>query len=157
MMATVHIVCGFLGVGKTTFAVALAERENAIRFSLDELYFSLFEEKPTHVLDPVSMGRLSRVVDTLWMDAVRVGASVVLDLGFWDRAGRAQTRAQAESLGASTRLYWVRCSDEVALERCLARNGSPGAFLISAEGYDEMRSRFEVPVEEEYPIIVETN
>lgn len=151
------MICGFLGVGKTTFSVALAEREKAMRFSLDELYFGLFDDKPTHVLDVAAMDRLSKVVDSLWTEAVRVGASVVLDLGFWERSLRAQTREQAESFGASARLYWVRCSDDVALQRCLIRNGSPGAFLISAEGYRDMRSRFEAPIEEEYPIIVDTN
>lgn len=117
----------------------------------------MFEAESTHVLDLVAMGRLSRVVDNLWTSAVRAGAHVVLDFWFWGRTDRAETRALAESLGASTRLYWVRCSNEVALKRCLSRNGSPGAFLISAEGYGEMRSRFEAPVDEEQPIIVETN
>ena len=35
-MATVHLVCGFLGVGKTTFSKALATG-STIRFSIDAL------------------------------------------------------------------------------------------------------------------------
>ena len=50
-MATVHLVCGFLGVGKTTFAVALASQLGAVRFSVDELYLKLFADGPTYELD----------------------------------------------------------------------------------------------------------
>ena len=156
-MPTVHITCGFLGVGKTTFPVELAERERAVRFSLDELYFRLYADGPTHELDFDAMDRLSRVVETLWTSAVRCGASVVLDLGFWDRSFRDETRRLVESLHATPRLYWLTCSDEIALERCQRRNGAPGAFLVSPEGYREMRSRFDAPANEESPTIIDTN
>jgi predicted kinase len=50
-MATVHLICGFLGAGKTTFAKALAEQKSAIRFSIDELYLRLFADGPTYDVD----------------------------------------------------------------------------------------------------------
>jgi hypothetical protein len=151
------MICGFLGVGKTTFAAKLAERERAVRFSLDELYFRLFADGPTHELDFDAMDRLSRVVETLWTGVVRAGASVVLDLGFWDRRFRDETRALVESLDATPRLYWLTCSDEIAFDRCQRRNGAPGAFLVSPEGYGEMRCRFEPPADEERPTMIDTN
>jgi hypothetical protein len=57
-MTTVHLVCGFLGSGKTTFAEALAKREGAIRFSIDELYLRLFADGPTYDLNHGAHERL---------------------------------------------------------------------------------------------------
>jgi predicted kinase len=152
-MTTVHLICGFLGAGKTTFARELASREKALRFSPDELYLQLFTDGPTYELDAARFERLAGVVESLWTDAVRAGTDVVLDFGFWDRQSREQVRALAHRLGATPRLHWIRCSDETALARCLHRNGSPDAFLISREGYEEMCARFEAPSAEESPIV----
>lgn len=34
--ATIHLICGFMGFGKTTYAKKLAQRENAFRLTPDE-------------------------------------------------------------------------------------------------------------------------
>lgn len=154
---TVHLVCGYLGAGKTTFSKALAERESAVVFSLDELYLRLFADGPTYELDMKAMERLRTAIDELWPQVVKAGASVVLDCGFWRRALRDQVRDLARMVGATTRLHWLRCADDVALARCLDRNGSAGAFLISAEGFAELKVHFEPPAAEESPEVVETS
>jgi predicted kinase len=156
-MPTVHLVCGYLGAGKTTFSKALAERESAVRFSLDELYLSLFADGPTYELDLKAMERLRTTLDELWPQVVKAGTSVVLDCGFWRRALRAQVRDLARTVGATTRLHWLRCADDVALARCLERNGSAGAFLISPEGFQELMVHFEPPVADESPEVVDTS
>ncbi len=153
-MPSVYLICGFLGVGKTTFSRELADRDSAIRFSLDEIYLELFADGPTHELDLVKMNRVSAVVEKLWTSAVGAGASVVLDLGFWSKMDRDRTRALASSLGAPTRLYWLLCPDDIALQRCINRNGSPGSFLVSPEGFGEMKSRFEPPGDEENAVVI---
>ena len=155
-MPTVHLVCGYLGAGKTTFSKALAERESAVRLSLDELYLRLFTGGPTYELDLKAMERLRLTLDDLWPQVAKTGASVVLDCGFWRRALRDQARDTAGMVGAKVRLHWLRCADDVALARCLERNGSTGAFLISPQGYEELKVHFEPPVADESPEIVDT-
>lgn len=155
-MATVHLVCGFLGVGKTTFSLRLAERRNAVRFSVDELYLRLFADGPTYDLDARALERLRGALDTLWPEVVAKGTDVVLDSGFWSRNLRDSVRERARAVGADTRLYWLRCPDEVALARCLARNGAAGAFLISEAGYWELKSKFERPGADELCELIDT-
>ncbi len=155
-MACVHLVCGFLGVGKTTFSEELARRESAIRFSIDELYLRLFADGPTFDLDPRALERLLDVVNDLWPQLSQAGVAVVLDFGFWRKALRDEVRERARLVGAETHLHWLRCPDEVGVARCLARNGKAGAFLISEDGFWALRSRFEPPGPAESPHIVET-
>ncbi len=155
-MTTVYMICGYLGAGKTTFARSLEERERALRFSVDEIYLRLFAQGPTHELDADAMGRVRAVIEDQWTRAVSLKMSVVLDLGFWDKELRVSTRKRAEELGAAVRLYHLECPDEVARERCLSRNSAEGAFLISEEGYQELKVKFTPPGEDESPIVIDT-
>jgi hypothetical protein len=155
-MATVHLVCGYLGAGKTTFSKVLSEQHSAIRFSVDELYLRLFADEPTYELDAKAMERLLVTLNDIWPQIAKAGIDVVLDFGFWRRALRDDVRERARSIGAVTRLYWLRCPDGVAIARCLQRNGAPGAFLISAQGFQELKTRFEPPDPGESSEIVDT-
>lgn len=148
-MATVHLVCGFLGAGKTTFSKALTEQKSAVRFSVDELYLQLFADEPTHEMDAKAFERLLVALNGIWPQVAKAGVDVVLDFGFWHRALRDDVRERAHLVGAATRLYWLRVPDEVALARCLRRNGTPGAFLISAQGFQELKASFEPPGSDE--------
>lgn len=148
-VATVHLICGFLGTGKTTFSRPLAEQKSAVRFSVDELYLQLFTDEPTRELDAQALERLLLMLSGVWPQIVQAGVDVVLDFGFWRRAFRDDVRARASLIGAETRLYWLQCPDDVALARCLQRNGLPGAFLITAQDYRELKAGFEPPTSDE--------
>ncbi len=156
-MATAHLVHGFLGAGKTTFAEDLAQSRGAIRLSIDEWYLRLFAEGPTQHLDAASWRRIEGLLDELWPQLLRHGVDVVLDFGFWSRASRDCARAVANGVGANAVLYLVGCDDAVALDRCLTRNESGGpSFAITAAGFTEMRSRFEPLAEDEPHVVIET-
>lgn len=142
-MATAHLVYGFLGAGKTTFARELAKRERALRFSIDEWYLQLFADGPTYELDRDRFARVLELSNRVWTEVLAHGVDVVLDFGFWQRALRDRVRTLASSVGAESRLYWVRCSDDVALRRCRSRNGDERSFLISETGFEEMKTRFD--------------
>lgn len=148
-MATVHLVCGFLGSGKTTFAKSLAVKESALRLSVDELYLRLFANGPTYELDQQSLDRLLQVLNDLWPQIVQTGVSVVLDFGFWNRSLRDEVRDRARSAGARVQLYWLQCADDVAIARCLQRNGQPDSFMISAQGFHELKRLFQPPAFDE--------
>jgi hypothetical protein len=57
---------------------------------------------------------------------------------------RDQVRERVREFDASTKLYWVRCADAVALERCRARNRSLGGALYIADAtFEALKARFE--------------
>jgi predicted kinase len=146
-----------LGAGKTTFATQLAAERSGIRFSVDEIYLRLFANGPTYELDTRALERLLGVLNELWPPVAAAGVDVILDFGFWRRALRDEVRGLARNAGAQAMLYSLQCADAVAVQRCLRRNGTAGAFLISEEGYAALKLRFEAPGEDEPAVLVDTN
>ena len=134
-MTAVHLICGFLGVGKTTFSRTLESQTSAVRFSTDELYLQLFANGPTYDLNPDALARLLNMLNELWPRIAASRVDVILDFGFWRRSLRDEVRRIAHSVDAECRLYWMKCPDAIALERCLRRNGTAGSFLVSEEGF----------------------
>lgn len=61
MTAVVHLVTGSTGAGKTTYAVALAARESALRLSIDEWMTTLFgPDQPAALQFEWMMERVNR-------------------------------------------------------------------------------------------------
>ena len=124
--------------------------------SIDEWYLRLYTDgTPTPHVDYELLRRLTLALEDQAAQIVRAGVDVVLDFGFWTRAGRDRARAMAAGAAAGHRLHWVRTDDATALSRCLNRNGQRGAFLIDEAAYRDLKARFEAPAaDEEAEIIV---
>src|ERR1041385_4674055 len=108
MAATLHVIFGPCGAGKTTYAHALARREGAVAFVLDEWGARLFGPDVRGPLDfGWMMERLGRCQALIWSTATAVlaaGTSVVLDIGGMRRADGERVRQIAG--GAGLRLQW---------------------------------------------------
>jgi predicted kinase len=106
-MATLFLICGLPGAGKTTLARQLEASRPALRLCPDE-WIALILADPT---DTVELDRLRTPVETVqWEVAGRalvLGVDVVLEYGFWSRAERTYFRTQAEALGARVELCYL--------------------------------------------------
>ena len=143
-MATAHLVHGFLGVGKTSFAKRLERSLPAIRFSHDEWMVRFYGTDPPADLFAGHSRAVSEQIDLLWPRCLELGVDVVLDLGFWSRKQRDQARAIATARGAGVLLYRLNCPDHEARARLTARNEKlDGDLLITEATYDLLRTRFE--------------
>lgn len=154
-MPTVHLVCGGTGAGKTTYSLGLAQREHAIRFSIDPWMQTLFgDDKPKALNFEWMMERITRSEAMMWQVVEQLlerGINVVLDLGFTTREHRFRHRAQAEQRGAS--VHFVDVPSELRRARVTKRNEERDpqlfAFEVTEQMFAFMEPRFEPPDQEE--------
>lgn len=144
-MATLHLLHGSVGSGKTTFARQLERQIRAVRFTPDEWMTRLYGDRP-----PVEtiQETLDRLYELIWEHAGRVlrtGTDVILDCGFWTRASRDEARRRAAAFGASCRFYVINCPADVARQRVLRRTAElpAGAFWINEPAIDVLNGRVE--------------
>jgi predicted kinase len=102
-MATLFLMVGLPGAGKTVRAKELAARHGALRLSPDAWMIPLFGESEAGGKRDVLEGRL------IWLAlaALRLGTSVILDFGFWARDERSALRWLTAEAGASCQVVYL--------------------------------------------------
>ena len=145
-MATLHLLVGLPGSGKTTRARQI-EAAGAVRLSPDEWMARI-------VGDGYDAERREAVHAMQWEIAQRLltlGVDVVLEFGFFRRRERDAFKAGALSLGADVRIEFLKAPREELLRRLSLRNAKLPAdtFPVSEEHLDLCISWFEPPTEDE--------
>lgn len=154
-MSTAHLVHGFVGVGKTTYAVKLEQDLPALRFSIDEWMIALYGQNPPS--DKFAEYH-SRTTNLIWNVAIRtlmLGQDVILDFGFWSRKSRDDARKRLRSIGAEAILYCVTCTNETMKTRVLNRTAEmpEHALYIDDSAIATFYERFE-PIDLDEPHIL---
>jgi predicted kinase len=143
----VHLLCGLVGAGKTTYARRLAREVPAIRFSLDEWMLRLYELRYD---DPRYAGSIDGCTSLIWDTASQVldlGHDVVLDWNQWSLDRRRVWRHRAERAGYRVVLHHVDVSLDTAIRQTLARaaEGVDGTHRIDEAAVRHFSTIFEPP------------
>ena len=145
--ATVYLIVGLPGAGKTTRAKQLEVAERALRLTPDEWQISIFAgENPLDKRDIVE-GELVRV----GMRVAQLGVNVVLDFGFWAEDERSALRWIAATVGARSQVVYLPIEADEQCQRVAARFvNTPGqTFPISDAELAQWRAQFQPPDDEE--------
>ena len=151
-MATLYLICGLPGAGKTTLAKQLEQSQTALRLCPDEWIAAILAD----VNDIAERDRLRDPVEAIqWQTAQRalvLGTNVILENGFWSRAERDSYRAQAEALGARVELHYLAVARDELWRRLALRNANlpSGTFTVNEAELDLWLSWFEAPTPDEY-------
>jgi predicted kinase len=114
------LMVGLPAAGRTTRARELATQHRALRLTPDAWMIPLFGELEADGRRDVLEGRLIWVA----LEALRLGANVVLDFGFWARDERSALRWLARSVGASCRVVYVPVDRTTQLSRIFHRQAA---------------------------------
>jgi predicted kinase len=141
--ATMLLMVGLPGAGKTTRAKELAVAHRALRLTPDEWMIPLFGEPMADGKRFVLEGRLITVA----LQALRLGTSVVLDYGLWGRDERSALRWLARSVRASCQVVYLPVDKDVQLARIAHRQATTPhrTFPMTEADVDTWRQQFQVP------------
>ena len=147
MPATVYLIVGLPGAGKTTHAKHLEVTAPALRLTTDEWQIALFDDQnPPDKRDLVE-GKLIH----LGMRTAELGTNVVLDFGFWSEAERSALRWIATAVGARSQVVYLPIDHEEQRQRITTRFATTPheTFHITDAELASWRTQFEVPTDEE--------
>jgi len=152
MTATLHVIFGPSGAGKTTYAHSFARREKAVAFVLDEWMARLFApDMPDPIEYDWLMDRVGRCEAQIWSTAagcLAVGTSVILDIGLMRRADRQRVREIAEATELPLQFHFVTASPETRRARVSERTSVRGegfAIEVTPEIFDFVEGVYEPP------------
>jgi len=146
-MATLHLICGLPGSGKTTLAKRLERELPALRLTPDEWMARIvgngYDEEKRALVEAMQ-----------WEIAAQVlilGVDVILEWGFWSHSERNDLRSRAATLGANTKLHFLDVPRDELLRRLAQRNAAlpSDTFQVDNAQLDLWLSWFELPTPDE--------
>lgn len=155
-MATIHLMVGFMGFGKTTVAKELAQKLPAICLTHDEFMVKLYgRNMPYHEFHP----NYDKVDDVLWDLAekiIKTGTDVIMDYGFWSHQDREKAYNHAKRITPNVVFHYVYCDMETAKRRILKRSQENlDELFIREDEFDTLAQKFEPwNCTDDYPVIL---
>jgi predicted kinase len=116
--ATLFVVCGLPGSGKTTHAKKIEAELGAVRFCPDEW----MEELEIDLWHSDTRERIEQLQWKLAQTLLRLRQSVIIEWGTWGRSERDKVRLEARVIGARVELHFLDAPVNVLFQRIRKRN-----------------------------------
>ncbi len=146
-----HLICGFIGSGKTTFARTLEKETGAARFTKDEWMVKLFGNNPPKDTFQEYDSKMTELATEMALKCLAAGGSVIIDDGFWYRKQRDEIRQKLEDMGVEAKLYYLDTTFDLMKERTVTRSENPPAdsFYITEQEFNNYFKMFQPPESDE--------
>jgi predicted kinase/8-oxo-dGTP pyrophosphatase MutT (NUDIX family) len=158
-MATIHLIHGFIGFGKSTIAKQLAHELPAVVLNNDEFMVKLYGRNPSADVFRDYYNRIDDLIWTLAEKIIRAGTDVIIDYGFWRRDSRAAAYARAREITEDVVFHSILCDMDTARQSVLERSKRhPDELTIDENTFDLFRSQFTpIGTDENYVVINHDN
>lgn len=149
--ATVYLICGFVGAGKTTFAKDLERKTGAVRITKDEWSIRLIGNDPTIDGYEEWDRRICGLSRDVAFQLAEKGIDVIIDEGFWEEELRDEMRRRARAIGVKAVMYYVETPIETIRKRVAERNNNltKDSFKISRAMLDNYLRHWQSPSDDE--------
>lgn len=148
MKATILLIHGYIGFGKTTISKKFEELGYK-RFTHDEYMSRLFGDHPTNEEFVSNYNKATEIILKEAEEEVNKGNNIILDFGFWSRKSREEIWNIVTNWGEDQdpSIIWVNieCDINIARQRCINRdkNRKPGELWVPVEVFDMKLNQFE--------------
>ncbi|MCV0427525.1 MAG: ATP-binding protein [Roseibium sp.] len=148
---TLHLVCGKVASGKSTFARSLAVKLGTVLVQEDVWLSGLYADELSTLRDYVRCSeRLRQTMKPHIVELLQNGLNVVLDFPANTLEIRHWMKTLIETAECDHQLHVFDVSDDVCKTRLRSRNKSGDhQFSVSEAEFDRISSHFQPPSEEE--------
>jgi len=150
--ATIYLVEGPVGAGKSTYAAQLGVQHSAPRFNLDEWVVTLFSaDRPETDFMSWYAERKNRCIEQIWnlsTDLIVSEQSAVLELGLVQRQDREEFYKRVDDMGFPLLVYVLDAPKQVRKKRVSERNTRRGETFkmhVSDEIFELADSLWQAP------------
>lgn len=155
-IATIHLIEGPVGAGKSTFAAKLSLRHGAPHLDLDEWMATLFSpDKPDENFVTWYAERKHRCIRQIWKVACELmngGTGVVLELGLVQLSDREDFYRRVDGTDHELQVYLLNAPLEQRRQRVRERNAQESSTFkmqVSDDVFDLANSYWQEPTETE--------
>ena len=154
-MATIHLMVGFMGFGKTTLAQKLAEDLPAVCLTHDTYMVKLYGRNMPYA---DFKSNYQKVDEMLWGLAEKIlncGCDVIMDYGFWNKEHRLKAYTQAKKITPNIVFHQMICNMDIAKERILKRSKeNPDELYITENEFDTLAKQYQtIDKTEKYNVV----
>lgn len=154
VLPSVHLICGFMGFGKTTLAKKLETLLPAKRFTHDDIMFEKYGKTPDDFFNCYKT--VDNFIKEEAKNCLKNNQHVILDYGFWSEKSRKDYFDWAGTLTDNVFFHVINCDIHVARQRTLARTiNDENALFIDENCFNDRLKQFEPYQDsEKYPIVI---
>lgn len=154
-MAKVHIMCGKIASGKTTYAKKIRENHRTVILSVDDLMQKLYDTCPGEKQHTDTVKRIMNYFYEFAENMILKDIDVILDYGYWTRADRTRVKEYFEGKRIKTTLYYIQVPEKTRLSQLEHRNKAlESSQIIDEDIRKKLDSYFEEPDKDEIDVLV---